>query len=429
MGYETYEEQWLWDAPMAGLVDEGTGVPLASPPSLRKRRLGSVVHHSDFDIERHIHREDGMRQARQWRNVITCRDEMAPQVLAYWEGLGWKKVLHDGGDYDKKWSCFLPLSSFEEGNRARRYPLYFILHGGNTPPYEMEGYGLCEPAARDEPIIAIPHDFSIEGVLAVYRYCMRHYPVDPSRVYLTSYCGGNHANIVALRYPELFAAIAPCGNPLRENYKPVLWYPDYERLRRIGLPCCHLDGLDDLTQLLPLYQGGDPALSDDPAYPGRIANMPLARREYKVNGLRDLLYLFDCKDVTPRQVYACAHSGDEAVRRVGAPADETEVRTVHGKKHYVCKFRNSDGNLWLEIVGIESMGHFPDSTLGVGAWEFLRRFRRDQQTGRIQVLGAQPPVFTKDPGEFDHDRYLHDYGSRERGYVTAWDGRGVSNCI
>ena len=429
MPYETYEEKWVWDTPMKGLVNEDTGVLLPDPPTLRKRRLGSVVHHSDFDIEKHINSEDGMMQARQWYNVTTCQDEMDPQVLAYWEKFGWKKVLHDGEDYDKKWSAFLPLSSFREENHQRLYPLYFVLHGGNTPPYEMEGYGFCEPTAKDEPIIAIPHDFSIDGVLAVYQYCVDHYPVDKSRVYITSYCGGNHANFVALRYPELFAAIAPCGNPLRENYKPVMWYPDYERVRRLGLPCCHMDGLDDLTQLLPIYKESTPALSDDPDYPARIYNMPLAKREYKLNTLRDYLFIFDCKDVTAEELFACENSQNEAIRRVGVPADVTEIRTVRGKKHYVCKFRNSDGNLWLEIVGIESMGHFPDSTLGVGAWEFLRQFRRNQETGRIELIGADKSVFTKDPGSFDHNRYLHYFGSREHGYNTAWDGRSVNNGI
>lgn len=153
--------------------------------------------------------------------------------------------------------------------------------------------------------------------MAVYQYCVDHYPVDKSRVYITSYCGGNHANFVALRYPELFAAIAPCGNPLRENYKPVMWYPDYERVRRLGLPCCHMDGLDDLTQLLPIYKESTPALSDDPDYPARIYNMPLAKREYKLNTLRDYLFIFDCKDVTAEELFACENSQNEAIRRVG----------------------------------------------------------------------------------------------------------------
>lgn len=82
MPYETYEEKWVWDTPMKGLVNEDTGVLLPDPPTLRKRRLGSVVHHSDFDIEKHINSEDGMMQARQWYNVTTCQDEMDPQVLA-----------------------------------------------------------------------------------------------------------------------------------------------------------------------------------------------------------------------------------------------------------------------------------------------------------------------------------------------------------
>ena len=419
----TYQERKLWDEPMIGLRDEYTGVLLENPPTLKTRRLGSVT--NGFDIDAHMDSEDGMRQIQQWKNVITCNDEMSEQVLKYWEALGWKKVLHNADILEKKWSCFIPLSSFEESGKDRLYPFYIVLHGGNTPPYEIEGYGFCEPTAEDEPIIAIPQDFSIKGVLEVYDYAINHYPVDRSRVYVASYCGGNKANQVALRYPELFAAIAPCGNPLRENYKPVLWYPDYERLRRLTLPCIHLDGLEDLTQLLPVYHSGDVELSENLDYPGRTYNMPLGKREYKCNSLRDMLYIFGCKDVTPEEVYACEFSEDPTIRNVGAPADETEVQTIHGKKHYVAKFRNGDGNLWLQIVGIESMGHFPDSTLGVAAWKFLRQFRRNQQTGRIEVIGEEKPAYTRELGEFDRDRYLHDYGSREHGYNTAWDGTPV----
>ena len=69
------------------------------------------------------------------------------------------------------------------------------------------------------------------------------------------------------------------------------------------------------------------------------------------------------------------------------------------------------------------MGHFPDSTLGEAAWEFLRQFRRNPVTGRIEVLGQTPredPI----PG-FDPERWRHDFGSREQGYNTAWNGLPV----
>lgn len=415
-----YPNKYLWELPMKGLRDDD-GVLRENPQTLRQARLGSVW--QGFDIEEHIASEDGAVQAEHWKNVITCSDEMAPQVLEYWEKLGWKKELHNVDNLPEKYSVFVPLSSLKEENKDRRYPLLFVLHGGNTPPYEMEGYGLVEPTAKDEAIVIIPQNFAWQNLIKLYKTMIDNYPVDRSRVYAISYCGGNRANQVGLLYPELFAAIAPCGNPLRENIKPVMCYADYERVRRICLPTIHIDGADDLTQLLPVYMSGDPARSEDPNYPGRTFDMPLAKREYKVNCLRDLLFIYGCRDVTPEEVYACEFSDDPVLRAVGAPADSTEIETIYGRKHYVASFRNADGNEWLKIASIESMGHFPNGSLGVLAWEFMRKFRRDPETGRISVEGEDTGAYAeRDLGKVDCDRYLHDYGSREFGYNTAWKG-------
>ena len=417
-----YPEKKLWDMPMIGLQDRNLD-PVENPKTLRQVRQGSVT--NDFDMEAHINSEDGQSQAQNWANVITWRDEMDPHVLAYWENLGWKKSLYDTEDQDKRWSCFTPISSLKEENKDRKYPLYFIMHGGITPVYEMEGYGMIQPTAPDEPFVIIPYKLDLSRFLEIYHYAITHFPIDRGRVYIFSYCGGSRANQFGLRYPELFAGIAPCGNPLRENYKPVLWYSDYERVRRLGLPCIHMDGLDDLTQLLPIYSTGDSRRSEDPDYPGRTGNMPLAKREYKVNCLRDMLFTFGCRDVTAEEVYACEQSEDEVRRKVGVPADNTFVETVLGKRHYVASFNNQHGDDRMRIVGIESMGHFPDATLGMAVWEYLRKFRRNMETGGIEIIGQESKEPAQDYGPFDPDRYLHDNGNREHGYTTAWDGTPV----
>ena len=417
MSYD-YPDKELWNVPMMGLVNNDDGSFLEKKPTFLEYTWASVT--MDFDMEAHINSPEGEAEIAQWKNVILYADEMDPHVLDYYRGLGYEKTLHEAESYERKWALYTPLSSFEDKDRT--YPLYIVLHGGNTAPYEIEGYGYIEACYQDEPIVMIPHDFTIEGVLRVYQYAVDHLPVDLSRVYCTSYCGGARSRWVAMRYPEIFAAIAPAGNPLRENYKPIMWYPDYERLRRIQLPCMHLDGLQDLTQLLPVWQSGDPARSDNPDYPGKTNNMPLAKREYKVNCLRDLLYSFDCRDVTAAEVYACENSADPVLRATGAPGDETEVRDILGRKHYFSKFRNSEGDLWLQIVGIDSMGHFPNATLGKVAWEFLRRFRRDPVTGIVSEIGKAPAK--QSVGEYDHDRYQHDWGSHEYGYNSTWKGHG-----
>ena len=127
--------------------------------------------------------------------------------------------------------------------------------------------------------------------------------------------------------------------------------------------------------------------------------------------------------MTPEEVYACETSEDEVKRRTGIPGDHTEVRTVLGKHHYIATFDNWHGSDRLCIVGIESMGHFPDASLGIAVWNYLRRFRRNMKTGAIEVIGEENPE--QDVGAFDPDRYLHDTGSREGGYTTAWDGTPV----
>ena len=409
--------------------------PAENPRTLREAREGSVT--NGFDMEAHIHSEDGKKQAENWEHFIRYQNEMDPHVLDYWRSLGWEKSLHDTENPDKRWSCFAPLSSMKEGC-TRKYPLYFVMHGGITPVYEMECNGLIQPTAPDEPFVIIPWKVDLPRFLEIYHYAVTHFPIDRSRVYIYSYCGGSRANQFGLRYPELFAGIAPCGNPLRENYKPVMWYPDIERVQRIGLPCIHVDGLEDVTQLLPCYATGDKAKSEDPNYPGRTFNMPLGRKEYKVNCLRDLLYIHGCRDVTPEEVYACETSEDIVRRKTGVPGDHTEVRTVLGKHHYVASFDNRHGNDRLCIVGIESMGHFPDASLGIAVWNYLRRFRRNMKTGAIEVIGDEtyeegriekeenePDRCKLDTADFDPDRYLHDFGSREGGYVTAWDGTPV----
>ena len=69
------------------------------------------------------------------------------------------------------------------------------------------------------------------------------------------------------------------------------------------------------------------------------------------------------------------------------------------------------------------MGHFPNSTLGDVAWNFLKHFSRDPKTGVIYVDGC-PATKTEEIGDYDHDRYKHDFGSHEFGYNSAWKGHG-----
>lgn len=70
----------LWDQTMLALQDRQLN-HIDNPGTLRQMRKGLAV--VGFDLEAHINSEEGRRQAENWRNVITYRDEMDPKVLEY----------------------------------------------------------------------------------------------------------------------------------------------------------------------------------------------------------------------------------------------------------------------------------------------------------------------------------------------------------
>lgn len=66
--------------------------------------------------------------------------------------------------------------------------------------------------------------------VALIRYMLKHYPVDPERVYLSGFSNGAaHAQVVAMLYPELIAAICHIdsnwpglrGKPCEVDYQEV----------------------------------------------------------------------------------------------------------------------------------------------------------------------------------------------------------------
>ena len=72
--------------------------------------------------------------------------------------------------------------------------------------------GFLPIAAREELIVCIPQDHSLENLLRLYDILTRDYPVDPGRVYCTGYSQGSaQTNALLFARPELLAAAAPCG--------------------------------------------------------------------------------------------------------------------------------------------------------------------------------------------------------------------------
>lgn len=371
-----YPDKELWETPICigpGEYEEGPK---------RNMRLRFLEMGDDaFDVDRLINSEMGEKTIALMKHYILNWDPMGEGVLEYWRSLGLKKEWHDEGTLHSKFAIYTPLEM--EQNPGKTYPLLYVMHGSDSDCYNLETTGYVQ-AAGAEAISVIPKCADTDNLVAIYHYMTEHYPIDKSRVYLTSYCGGNRSNWFSHHYPELIAAIGPCGNPVREDWKPTMTPEQYEHFKKFQMPLIHIEGMNDLTQLFPLNIGGDDVRSQRSQHWRRVGMLPLQTIDAKIEHLRDRLYLSNCRDVTPEEV-ACTHlSPDRVVRLTGLPADRTETVPMYGFDHYIAYFTDCHGDEIVRFVGTENMPHTPVASTGELVWAYVRQFRRNQTTYAIE---------------------------------------------
>ena len=72
-------------------------------------------------------------------------------------------------------------------------------------------------------------------------------------------------------------------------------------------------------------------------------------------------------------------------RLYGLPNDGASLQVIDGVEHYIIDVKNIDGRKHLRIVGVDNMVHTVEPTMPIVAWDFMRRFARDQRTGKVIV--------------------------------------------
>ena len=86
---------------------------------------------------------------------------------------------------------------------------------------------------------------------------------------------------------------------------------------------------------------------------------------------------------TRDEIMAAEHSPDFVTHLFGLPNNGSSLQVIDGVEHYIIDIKNVDGREHLRIVGIENMVHTTEPTMPMVAWTFMRRFARDQKTGRV----------------------------------------------
>ena len=343
--------------------------------------------------------------------VLDVPDERSPQVMAYWAKRGMVKEFHgydeptDWDDYEAKtgyrwkaeehrviqnehriWTSFVPVSAFAPANRQKKYPVVFALHGACNNIFLVEGWGFVQEAARREWIVIIPSLELDEFVLDILEQAKKLYPVDTERVYAAGFSyGGWASNRLGNQYPEVFAAVAPCGTAMDNGF---------------------IEGFDDDREPLPPFDGVPRALAKNicmpiinvygecdgnrfPIYDFRGKAFGLShmeRPEDIVEGINCWARVNDAEEIRIEDVMALKGKNDisQAEREVGLPLPEDCRKTyvADGVTYHRMDFKSRDGVVRVRLLAEMNIPHWPTPEMVRQIFEFFAHFKRDGKSGK-----------------------------------------------
>ena len=343
--------------------------------------------------------------------VLDVPDERSPQVMAYWAKRGMVKEFHgydeptDWDDYEAKngyrwkaeehrviqnehriWTSFVPVSAFAPANRQKKYPVVFALHGACNNIFLVEGWGFVQEAARREWIVIIPSLELDEFVLDILEQAKKLYPVDTERVYAAGFSyGGWASNRLGNQYPEVFAAVAPCGTAMDNGF---------------------IEGFDDDREPLPPFDGVPRALAKNicmpiinvygecdgnrfPIYDFRGKAFGLShmeRPEDIVEGINCWARVNDAEEIRIEDVMALKGKNDisQTEREVGLPLPEDCRKTyvADGVTYHRMDLKSRDGVVRVRLLAEMNIPHWPTPEMVRQIFEFFAHFKRDGKSGK-----------------------------------------------
>lgn len=321
----------------------------------------------DTDVDAFVASAAGQKSAEYQKLFYLFSDEMDPTVLAYYEGLGIKKEMHEAGDPDQKWASYTPLPALEEGNKYK-FPVVFDFVGGEKLIFSAEGHGFAQNAYQYGYIAVLPanplsnNTDAITPGQQVTRILdaleEQGYPIDRSRVYVIGMSMGGAATLATgLEIPEVVAAGAALsstmslttGNWGGASGEDRSTPPDaYEKAMDYDVPM--------------LIMGGDLD----------FGGFPITEQGV-VEGLNLWLQVDDCTE----EADLVTGGVDEATAAIGVAGGTMWTETIGDVVHYGEEFYNADGVKMVELVCVTNLPHWPSGTFFEIAWEFLSRFSKD----------------------------------------------------
>ncbi|MCF0132420.1 MAG: prolyl oligopeptidase family serine peptidase [Blautia sp.] len=369
---------------------------------MEKIELFRLMGDQDFDYDRYYHSETGQVVLGLESPFSGTGEYSTPENQKYWKSLGLLKEVHNEGDITKHWYSFLPIHAEGQGEKL---PLVFVMHGHANILPVTETYGYTHLAAKYGFIVVMSKDEHPEVIDEMYAYALENFPVDTSRVYMVGYSfGGFMTSWHTLHFPRRYAA-AGIGGMFAAGYgidsddfddtdNPI-WYhipaateEELKTAEALKMPVMITVGEREILQHLPIWrEEKDEPVIDHPkgaidlSVENKLRGLNIWRR---VNGISPIT-----REELGERIKA---SADETEKHIGYSFDKTNVEKIIDRNYYIGELRNSAGIPMIRIAGIEEAPHWPTLAQCELTWNFVSQFRRDPETGRLEIIGEGIPA-------------------------------------
>lgn len=347
-------------------------------------------HNMDFNPEMHIHSRMGRRKAASevfYKGFDSIYD---PGIRTKLDSIGvYMDIRETAGE---QWILLMPKQALET---EKRIPLiaYFGEVNAFNPQLALDTmvtvYPFTELVAEGNFGLLL---FALESMddndlmADLIHEAAEHYPIDLSRVYVTGHShNGRYTAEFTRRHQRLVAAAAPLGNEpgqLSPEWTSGFFAISDEQLKKqaeVDTPIIMIDGYNEVNCMYPLYT--------DAPYPNPSTPfIALNTKEKRVKSWQRRLISNNCPMKSEEEIYATQYSRDYVERKLGIPADRTDVLFFDGVEVYLADIKNNNGDYHLRICVFENSPHEVSPEYADMLWTFCRRFARDQETGDLIEL-------------------------------------------
>lgn len=341
-----------------------------------------------YNLERVIHSETGKRFAEGMYLEYAFDSVYENGFLTYCENMGLKYVNHE--TQLRRWKMVSPLSAFEQP--TEKLPVICVMQEVNSSNEHLAVssasyfYEYMRIAAQGECMLlffVLEDNNSNELLADILKEAGELYPMmDSSRVYIAGHSHNGYYSLeFAVRYPKLIAGVATFGDvPGMQN--TALFHLDDAKLKKmqaLDIPVINLVGYREPKVHFPMNRDGS-------NYRPEHLPAPLATFQLRAESLQLRMKAFNCGVKSLEEIAATKDSPEKAIRMLGVPGERSETLWLDGFESYIVDLKNKEGKYHLRLVGEENMPHNTTPVQQDLSWSFLRRFARDQVSGKIIEL-------------------------------------------